>query len=192
MGVLTGSRVVLSGTIGQARAPQGERTVADGKEAMPLADAIDKAFELPRGAVLLGNQIRAYGDLRKQLEPALRSALERVALAADEEEKLRAVADVRRIREAIRLGIQEVLKVPPSEPKDASKAGKGNKKADPPKKGADKKPKPAHKDGNKKPNPPRKAEPKKPAEKKAQGKPAEKKGQAKPAGQKKAGADRAP
>ncbi len=169
--VLAGSRVVLSGTVVQGGTPQAERPKADVRETMPLKDVIDKAFELPRGAVLLGNQIRAYGELRKQFEPALRSALERVALAENEEEKLQATTDVRKIREAIRLGMQEVLKVPPTEPKDASKAGKG-KKPDPPKKGADKKPNQAHKDGNKKPDPPKKAEPKKPAEKKKQAKPA--------------------
>lgn len=178
LGVGAGLGWIVLGGVGRADPPHGSESTAEVKSDRPVKDPVEDAFELPRGVVLLGNQIKAYGEFRKQLEPPLRSALGRVESATDEQEKLQAVAEVKRIRESIRLGIQEILRLPPSDPKAAPKKAQDNKghkapkkpahakrpdhKPDPPKKPAAKKPNRPKKDADKKPNTPKKQADKKP------------------------------
>jgi len=77
----------------------------------PIVTAIESAFALPKGMVLSQLPEKKQADLRNlrgQLEPRLTAALEQ-AVAADETEKLKAVAEVKKIREEIKGAIQRIL-----------------------------------------------------------------------------------
>ncbi len=115
---------LTAGVAARAVAAAAER----GEAARVRDDPVDKAFELPRGVVLKGRQVEAYRGLRQQLEPPLRSALERVQSASEDQAKRDAAAEVKRIRESIRLGIQDILRMPPKNPAQAAKKGDGQGK----------------------------------------------------------------
>lgn len=74
-------------------------------EAPPKTDPVQSAFALPRGMVLTGEEIRWANQIRAQLEPRLRDALDRVQEATSEEDKLEAVKEVRQVRGEIKMAI---------------------------------------------------------------------------------------
>jgi hypothetical protein len=114
-----------------AAEPKAEQPkVGDGvgkKADRPVKDVAEEAFALPKGVVLSAKQAEAYRQIREQFKPLLQIALERVESSTDEKEKLKAVAEVKKIRQAIQQAILDILKNPPFDPKDASKKTQGKK-----------------------------------------------------------------
>ena len=72
-------------------------------------DPVQSAFALPRGMVLTGEEIRWANQIRAQLEPRLRAALDRVEEATSNEDKLEAVKEVRQVRDEIKMAIGLIL-----------------------------------------------------------------------------------
>ena len=111
------------------------------KAKRPAKDPVAQAFMLPRGVVLTPKQAEAYRQVRRQLEPLLRSALERVQSATGQKDKLKAVAEVKQIKEQIRQSILEILRNPSlgkskdTVKKSPAKKGKRGKKKGGKKKG---------------------------------------------------------
>ena len=89
---------------------------------------------------LTPKQAEAYRQVRQQLEPLLRSALERVKSATDKKDKLKAVAEVKQIKEQIRQAIIEILQNPSlGKSKETGKKSQGKKDNKGKKKGGKKK-----------------------------------------------------
>lgn len=114
-----------------AAEPNAEQPeVGDGvgkKADRPVKDVAEGAFALPKGVVLNTKQAEAHRQIREQFKPLLQSALDRVGSSTDEKEKLKAVAEVKKIRQAIQRAIVDILKNPPFDPKDVSKKKQGKK-----------------------------------------------------------------
>jgi len=72
-------------------------------------DPVAMAFALPKGMVLTPKEYEWAMGVRNQLEPQLRSALDRVKSAENEQEKLQAVKEVNAIRQQIKEAINTIL-----------------------------------------------------------------------------------
>ena len=78
-------------------------------KSVPRKDPVEMAFALPRGLVLTSKEMDFFATVRQRLEPPLRSALERVETSTDQAEKLKAVKQVKQIRQQIRAAIYTIL-----------------------------------------------------------------------------------
>jgi len=72
-------------------------------------DPVAMAFALPKGMVLTPKEYEWAANVRNQLEPQLRSALDRVKNAENEKEKLQAVKEVNAIRQQIKAAIHTII-----------------------------------------------------------------------------------
>jgi len=77
--------------------------------APPKTDPVLSAFALPRGMVLTSEEMQWANQIRAQLEPRLRDALDRVEEATSNEDKLEAVKEVRQVRGEIKMAIGLIL-----------------------------------------------------------------------------------
>jgi hypothetical protein len=72
-------------------------------------DPVAEAFVLPHGVSLLPRQEEAFAKLKDDMAPVLRDALEKVR-TTEGGEKLRAIKEVKQIREQIRLATLKILR----------------------------------------------------------------------------------
>jgi hypothetical protein len=105
---------------------------ADNKDkarAKPGRDPVQEAFNLPRGTALRPDQQSKFEQLKQTYEPRLRAAIDRVAKASDDTEKLKAAGEARNLRQEISSGIKEILaSLPPvfaDQDKERGKQDKG-------------------------------------------------------------------
>jgi hypothetical protein len=91
----------------------GVTSGAPEKPAVSAKDPLKDAFKLPRRAVLRPEQQTALDGLKQQWEPKLREALDKVAAAPAEREKLKAVREVNKIRGEIQQAILAICIAPP-------------------------------------------------------------------------------
>ena len=78
-------------------------------QAPPKKDPVQSAFALPRGMVLTAEEMQWANQIRAQLEPRLRDALERVENATSNEDKLEAAKQVRQVRNEIKMAVGLIL-----------------------------------------------------------------------------------
>jgi len=91
----------------------GATSGARDKPGAAAKDPLKDAFKLPRRAVLRPDQQTALDGLKQQWEPQLREALDKVATAPDEREKLKAAKEVKKIRDQLQQAILAICIAPP-------------------------------------------------------------------------------
>ena len=91
--------------------PKGERPRATPAEraAALKKDPVQMAFALPPGLVLTPKEFEYAAKVRNQLEPPLRDALERIKTSTDQKEKLKAVKEVKAIKQQIQAAIFTIV-----------------------------------------------------------------------------------
>jgi len=75
----------------------------------PVKDPVELAFALPRGLVLTAEEAKWANEVRAQLEPRLRDALQRVQESTDKKEKVAAAKEIAQIRSQIKAAINTII-----------------------------------------------------------------------------------
>ena len=100
--------VVLPPVVASILAGAAAASADDSRPVPPEKDPVAMAFMLPRGMVLTAEEMKYATRVRSALEPQLRAALKRVETATDQTEKLKAVKEVKRIKDQIEAAILKI------------------------------------------------------------------------------------
>ena len=100
------------------------------RSAYGAKDPVASAFVLPRNVILSDRQADALATMRAEMEPRLREAIGKVQSVTASGEKLKAMREVKQLREQIRVGITQILQN--QFPETAGDANKPQPPADPP------------------------------------------------------------
>jgi len=104
----------LDGDKSDSAKPGAAKT--DKPDSSAKKDPVELAFVLPKGAVLRPDQQKAFDKMKKEFEPKLKDALDKVESATLDQDKSKAAHEVLHIRQDIKAEIKKILAMPDPNP----------------------------------------------------------------------------